>query len=74
MTAFVKQGSNATVNIISTEADPNLSDWIMGVAEEYCDIPVKRSELFKGAGMSPSEFLDEWKSKGEAELRSWRSG
>jgi hypothetical protein len=50
MTAFVKQGSNATINIISTEADPSLSDWIIEVAEEYCDIPVKRSELFKGAG------------------------
>lgn len=50
MTAFVKQGSNATINVISTEADPSLSDWIIEVAEEYCDIPVKRSELFKGAG------------------------
>ncbi|KAG7562264.1 hypothetical protein FFLO_02252 [Filobasidium floriforme] len=56
MTAFVKQGSNATINVISTEADPSLSDWIINVAEEYCDIPVKRSELFKGAGSDYMSF------------------
>lgn len=50
MTAFVKAGSNATINVISTDADPDLSDWVMKVATEYCDRPVKRSELFHGAG------------------------
>ncbi len=56
MTAFVKTGSTPTVNIISTEANAKLTQWVIGLAKQYCDIAVKESELFKGAGSDYMSF------------------
>ncbi|KIJ63877.1 hypothetical protein HYDPIDRAFT_91781 [Hydnomerulius pinastri MD-312] len=50
MTAYVPQGSEANVTFITTDVDPILTKWAMGMASEYTSSPVVGAELFAGAG------------------------
>ena len=41
MTAFVKNGTTPTVNLVITESNDKLTKWVYEVATEYCDEPGK---------------------------------
>jgi len=45
MTAFVARNANETLGILSTQADPALTNWTVKLANEYISIPTKVYEL-----------------------------
>ncbi|KAG1893793.1 Zn-dependent exopeptidase [Suillus fuscotomentosus] len=50
MTAYVPKGEVPVVTFISTDVDSNLTNWAIGIAEEYSTSAVGSAKLFPGAG------------------------
>ncbi|KAJ8595370.1 Zn-dependent exopeptidase [Rhizopogon salebrosus TDB-379] len=50
MTAYVPKGETPIVTFITTDVDPNLTNWTMALAEEYSTSVVGGAKLFAGAG------------------------
>ncbi|KAG2098953.1 Zn-dependent exopeptidase [Suillus discolor] len=50
MTAYVPKGEVPVVTFISTDVDSNLTNWAVGIAEEYSTSAVGTAKLFPGAG------------------------
>jgi len=45
MTAFVARNTTPAIVFIDTDADDTLTNWAVKLANEYCDIPAKISNL-----------------------------
>lgn len=56
MTAYVKENFTPKINIVSTQADPKLSEWVLHLAEEYCDEEVQYSKFPPQAGSDYMSF------------------
>ncbi|WVQ98385.1 hypothetical protein IAU59_005508 [Kwoniella sp. CBS 9459] len=50
MTAFVARNTTPHIVLLENDADDSLSKWVVKLAKEYADIPVKASILEPGAG------------------------
>ncbi|WVF69440.1 hypothetical protein IAT40_004217 [Kwoniella sp. CBS 6097] len=50
MTAFVARNTTPHIVLLENDADDSLTKWVVKLAEEYVDIPVKTSSLGHGAG------------------------
>ncbi|OCF40862.1 hypothetical protein I317_05312 [Kwoniella heveanensis CBS 569] len=50
MTAFVARNTTPHIVLLENDADDSLTKWVVKLAEEYADIPVKTSSLGAGAG------------------------
>jgi leucyl aminopeptidase len=59
MTAFVARNATESISFIITDSDKNLTNWAIGVVDEYLTIPALVNELPSGAGsdyMSWTQF------------------
>ena len=45
MTAFIPANTTETINFITDEADPSLTDWLINVSKTYVDIETTSSSL-----------------------------
>ena len=45
MTAFVARNTTPSIFFIDSQADSALTQWVVDLANEYCDIPAEISTL-----------------------------
>lgn len=56
MTAFVARNANESIGIVKTEADADMTDWVVGLSKEYLPLPVGVYNLPAGAGSDYMSF------------------